>query len=232
MNPEELASVRLAIVDDSEPVRSGIRLMLSGEHDFDIIGEAADGREAVELCRRTRPKLVLMDVRMPRMDGLTATRVIKQEFPNTSVLMLTMHDNKDYLLEAIRAGAAGYVLKDAPQHELATAIRKVREGETSLNRNLATRLLWSLANETQVSVKEDSAQRRAELSQPLTPREVEVLELLAEGHTNRRIAQDLGISVGTAKNHVEHIIAKLEVLDRTQAVVQALELGIISFPKR
>jgi len=223
---------RLIVVDDHDFVREGIKFMLSDERDLRVVGEAANGREALKLCRRVHPELVLMDVRMPEMDGLTATREIKQQFPDISVLVLTMHENQDYLLEAIRAGAAGYVLKDAPQRELATAIRKVLEGETTLNRQLATRLLRQLADEAQEPAEVPPEPLRARLPQPLTPRELEVLELLAQGKTNRDIAEDFVISVGTVKNHVEHLIAKLEVSDRTQAVVRALRLGLISFPEQ
>jgi len=223
---------RIVIIDDHGFVRDGIKLMLSGERDFQIVGEAANGREALELCSRVRPELALMDLRMPEMDGLAATRAIKQQFPDISVLVLTMHENQDYLLGAIRAGAAGYVLKDAPQHELATVIRRVLKGEVILDRELATELLQRLANEAPEPADTPSEPKRAELPQPLTPRELEVLELLALGKTNRDIAQSFVISVGTVKNHVEHIIAKLEVSDRTQAVVRALTLGLISFPER
>ncbi len=229
MNEKEPRSSRIVIVDDHDFVRDGINVMLSYERDFLIVGEAENGRDALELCRRVGPELVLMDVRMPEMDGLTATRAIKHEFPTISVLMLTMHENQDYLLEAIRAGAAGYVLKDAPQHELATAIRRVLGGETTLDRKLSTKLLQRLATEAPDIPPEPE---RAKLPQPLTPRELEVLELLALGQTNRQIAEGFVISMGTVKNHVEHIIAKLEASDRTQAVVRALGLGIISFPER
>jgi DNA-binding NarL/FixJ family response regulator len=222
---------RLVVVDDHDFVRAGIKAMLSGEPDLRVVGEATDGQEAMELCIRERPDLTLMDVRMPRMDGLAATKMLKKRFPEMSVLILTMHENQDYLLEAIKAGAAGYVLKDAPQRELVTAIRKVLGGETALNRNLATGLLQRLATEVQRS---GSPRRRSEIThliQPPTPREIEVLELMAKGQTNREIAEDFVISVGTVKNHVEHIIGKLGVSDRTQAVVRALELGIIGFPQ-
>ncbi len=232
MNEKEPRSSRIVIVDDHDFVRDGINVMLSYERDFLIVGEAENGREALELCRRAGPELVLMDVRMPEMDGLTATRAIKHEFPTISVLMLTMHENQDYLLEAIRAGAAGYVLKDAPQHELATAIRRVLGGETTLDRKLSTKLLQRLATEAPDPPDIPPEPERAKLPQPLTPRELQVLELLALGQTNRQIAEGFVISMGTVKNHVEHIIAKLEVSDRTQAVVRALRLGIISFPER
>lgn len=223
---------RVVIVDDHDFVRDGIKVMLSGERDLRVVGEAADGREALELCRRARPDLALMDVRMPQMDGLLATRTIKQRFPEISVLILTMHENQDYLLEAIKAGAAGYVLKDAPQHELVTAIRKVLDGETTLNRDLATRLLRQLASEVQKPTRGGPGAGRTELLQPLTPRELEVLERVALGQTNREIARSFVISVGTVKNHVEHLIAKLGASDRTQAVVRALEAGLIDFPEQ
>lgn len=222
---------RLVIVDDQVFIRDGIKAMLFGEPDFQVVGEAADGREAQELCRRVRPDLVLMDVRMPQMDGLAATRSMKQRFPEVSVLILTMHENQDYLLEAIKAGAAGYVLKDAPQQELVTAMRKVLEGETTLNRNLATQLLKRLADDVQGSERLRLGSRSAARVHPLTPREIEVLSLLAQGRTNREIAQEFTISVGTVKNHVEHIIAKLGVSDRTQAVVRSLKMGLIGFPE-
>ena len=224
--------LRIVVVDDHDFVRDGIKVMLSGERDLEVVGEAAEGRGALELCRHVSPDLVLMDVRMPLMDGLSATRAIKRRFPMISVLILTMHEKEDYLLEAIKAGAAGYVLKDAPQRELVTAIRKVRAGETTLNRRLATRLLQRLAGESLGVLGARPREKRADLLQPLTPREIEVLELVALGRSNREIAQTFVISVGTVKNHVEHIIAKLGVSDRTQAVVRGLEQGIIDFPER
>ncbi len=202
--------------------------MLSAEPDFEVVGEASDGQEALAVCRREDPDLVLMDVRMPRMDGLSATRAIKQRYPRTSVLILTVHENQDYMLEAIRAGASGYVLKDSPQEQLATAIRKVLDGEVSLNRRLTTSLLQQLAKSTEITRPVDLNPERERIKELLTPREMEVLGLLMKGYTNPKIAETLYISLGTVKNHVEHIFAKLEVSDRTQAVVKAFELGIIS----
>ncbi len=220
---------RLVVVDDHDLVRSGLKRLLSDQEDFEVVGEAANGREAVELCRLMRPDLVIMDVRMPEMDGLTATREIGRRFDDVSVLLLTTYENQDYLLEAIRAGAAGYVLKDAPESQLVTAIRKVLDGEPTLNRRLATELLQRLAREVQDLPPKS---KPADLPEPLTSRELEVLRLLALGYTNRQIAKELTISLGTVKNHVEHIRAKLSVSDRTQAVVRALEHGIITLPMR
>lgn len=179
-----------------------------------------------------QPDLVLMDVRMPRMDGLAATRAIKEEHPGISVLMVTTYENPDYLLEALRAGAAGYVLKDTTQAELLSAIHRALSGESPLHEELAANLLRRLALEGREASTTTSPRGFAALSQQLTPREIEVLGILALGRTNRGIAQELVVSVGTVKNHVEHIIAKLGVSDRTQAVVKALKLGIIPFPKK
>jgi DNA-binding NarL/FixJ family response regulator len=225
--------VRLAIVDDHELSRAGVRDMLMDVDDFEIVGEATDGLEALELCRSAHPDLVLMDLRMPRMDGLTATRAIKEEYPEISVLVMTMHENPDYLLRALRAGAAGYILKDADYEDVVSAIKRVLSGEFPFAPELAAQLLRRIALEMGDPEAEGVSPelKRAILAQPLTPRETEVLEQLAQGKTNRQIADEFVISLGTVKNHVEHVIGKLGVSDRTQAVVRALQLGIISFPE-
>ena len=202
-----------------------------------MVGEAANGREAVERCRELRPDLVLMDVRMPKMDGLEATRRIKAEFPTTGVLVVTTYDNPDYLLEAIEAGAAGYVLKDAPRQQLVNAVRRTLNGESPLNQELAAQLISRFAR--------GAHQQRGELAPPppdmprpperlprgssegLTPREIEILGLLAQGKSNPQIARELVISRATVKTHVEHIISKLGVSDRTQAAVRGIDLGLV-----
>jgi DNA-binding NarL/FixJ family response regulator len=215
---------RLVIADDHELARAGLRTMLTGQRGLELVGEAATGRQALTLCRCLQPDLALLDVRMPELDGLAACRAIKQECPATSVMLITMHDNPDYLFEALKAGAAGYVLKDLSQRELLTAVQGVLRGESMLNKELVTRLLQRLARQTT---------RQEDLSpEPLSPREREVLHLLTQGQTNREIAQHLTVSVGTVKIHVEHILAKLGVSDRTQAAVRAIELGLLQTTSR
>jgi DNA-binding NarL/FixJ family response regulator len=220
---------RLLIVDDHALIREGLRSMLESESDFEVVGEAGDGREALALCRSLRPDLVLMDVRMPVMDGLEATRAVKREHPGIGVLIVTMHDNPDYMLEAIKGGAAGYVLKDASRDELTDAVRKALDGELPMDPNLAARLLRRLADETRERAQDPAhLPPQPELPQPLTPCELEVLELLAQGHTNREIARSLTDSSVAVEIHVKRVISKLGVSDRTQAAVRAFELGLVT----
>jgi two-component system, NarL family, response regulator LiaR len=250
---------RLLIADDHALVREGLRTMLTGEEDILIVAEAKNGQEALSSCREHEPDLVLMDVRMPVMDGLEATRRIKAEMPQTSVVMVTMHENPDYLFEAVKAGAAGYVLKDASGERLLGAVRRTLEGESPLNQELAMRLLVRLARERgeggtrqsgshEVQTEADGeahapeavgeegegagGKGEAERIETLTPREVEVLTLLSQGQTNPQIARNLAVSRGTVKIHVQHIISKLGVSDRTQAAVRAIEAGVIGTEAR
>jgi DNA-binding NarL/FixJ family response regulator len=232
---ERTEPARLLLADDHDLVRDGFHRMLGREPDLEVVGEASNGREAVELCRSLRPDLVLMDVRMPEMDGLEATRTIKAERPEVSVLVVSTHENPDYLFEALKAGAAGYVLKDAPKRRLVDAVRRVLNGESPLNQELAARLIQRLAKEMAARPAQPAPTTHPPTAKPpaaatageLTPRELEVVGLLAWGWTNPQVAQALNISRGTAKVHVERIIRKLGVSDRTQAVVRALELGLI-----
>lgn len=210
---------RVVIVDDHELARAGLRAMLLGAPGLEVVGEAADGTEVLAACRRWRPHLVLMDVRMPGANGLDVTRMVKRLDPSISVLIVTMYDSPDYLYEAVRAGAAGYVLKDATRRELLRATRRVLAGESLLEGEQAAHLVRRLAK---------AAAPPTEPFEPLTEREREVLHLVAQGKTNREIARHLCVSAGTAKIHVQHIIAKLNVSDRTQAAVRAVELGLLN----
>ncbi len=216
---------RIVVVDDHPLFRSALGRMLDAQSDLEVVGEASDGQEAVALCRRLRPELVLMDVRMPRMDGLEATRAIKGELPRTIVLVLTALEDPNHLSEALRAGAAGYVLKSAPVAQIIAAVRKVLIGESPLDQEIATRLLMRLAQE---APREEGAREGASLPRSLSPRETEVLRLTAQGRTNQQIARALLISVSTVKKHVQSIISKLGVSDRTQAAVRAVELGVLT----
>jgi DNA-binding NarL/FixJ family response regulator len=228
---ERTGPTRIMICDDHALVRDGLRSILEDEPGLEVVGEAANGRKALELCRSLKPDLVLMDVRMPEMDGLEATRAIKQEQPSISVLVVTMHENPDYLVEALSAGAAGYVLKGASGDRLINAINRTIKGEFPLNQELAAQVLRRLADERGKEEAQPPPQTQTPQVPPdkaLTPRETEVLGLLVKGQSNPQIAQTLTISRATAKVHVERIIRKLEVSDRTQAAVRAIELGLLT----
>jgi DNA-binding NarL/FixJ family response regulator len=213
-------------------LRKGFVFVLSSEPDLEVIGEAADGLEALELCQRLRPDLVLMDVSMPKMDGIDATKAMKECCPKTVVLVVTAHDDEGLMVKAIKAGAAGYVLKGSQPAYLIRSVREALEGESPMDPGLAGRLLRRLAIEG-VSPDERPqpvAERESPLASPavsLPPRELEVLEHLVAGKTNRLIAKELHISLSTVKRYLERITSKLGVSDRTQAAVKAIELGLL-----
>ena len=217
---------RIVVVDDHPLMRFALRQMLGEQDDLKVVGEAADGQEAVELCRRLNPHLVLMDVFMPRMDGLEATRQIKREQPRTIVLVLTASDYPHDLSEALKAGAAGYVLKGAPTTDTLYAIRRVLAGDSSLDQDISTRLLRELVEEAPKERREVPSDDL--LRGGLTRREIEVLQLAARGYTNLQIASTLLISVSTVKKHLRGVVSKLGVSDRTQAAVRAVELGVLA----
>jgi DNA-binding NarL/FixJ family response regulator len=219
-------SVQILLAEDHDHVRDGLHRILSLTPTLEVVGEASNGREALELCRTLRPDLVLMDVHMPEMNGLAATRAIKREHPDIAILMVTMYENPDYLFEALEAGAAGYILKDAPVDRLIHAIHRTLNGESPLDQELAMLLLRRLAKERK-HIPEPQKPPNP-LREPLTPREAEVLQLVASGQTNEEIAQTLVITRGTAKVHVARIFHKLGVSDRTQAAVHAIALGLVT----
>ncbi len=215
-------AARVLIVDDHAMVRDGLRSMLANDRSLEVVGEAISGADAVAAVARLAPDVVLMDIRMPGMDGLEATRQVKHAYPGVSVVMVTMYDEPDYLLEAIAAGAAGYVLKDASRFELLQAVRTAAQGGTLIHPDLMARSLQRLAT------RRHEPDRSAGPFVGLTAREMDVLRELAHGRSNKEIALHLGVSVATVKTHVEHVIQKLGVADRTQAAVLAATNGLLS----
>ena len=223
-------TTRVIIVDDQAMVRAGFAALLAAQSDIDVVGEAPDGAQGVELCRRTHPDVVLMDVRMPEMDGLEAARQLLD--PGSAdgsahrprVLMLTTFDVDDYVYEALRAGASGFLLKDAPPADLIAAVRIVAKGEALLAPSVTRRLIADFARQ-QPSTPRTS---RALQLNGLTEREIEVLELLARGRSNSEIADFLVLAEQTVKTHVSRIFTKLRLRDRAQAVIFAYESGLIS----
>ena len=215
-------SIRLAIVDDQGMVRAGFRSLLEGESDFEVVGEAANGEEAVAMVSELVPDVTLMDIRMPVLDGIAATRRIVESGVETKVLVLTTFDLDEYVFEALRAGASGFLLKDAPAEELAAAIRVVAAGESLLAPGVTRRVIDAFVRRP--APPSTSRESRLDL---LTPREVEVLGLLARGLSNLDIAGKLFVSEGTTKTHVSNVLTKLGLRDRVQAVIYAYENSVV-----
>ena len=203
--------IRVALVDDYVLVRKGMSTLLAGADDIDVVGEASDGDEVLDLVERTSPDVVLMDLRMPRIDGIKATSLLRSRFPDVRVLVLTAYPDDHRVLEAVRAGASGYLLKDVEEDDLAAAIRSVHSGQVLVAPGPADELAGGLA--------------RDERERALTHREREVLRALGAGMSNRDIAAHLGLSEKTVKNHVSAVLSKLELSDRTQAALYAVRHG-------
>ena len=214
-------SLRVLLVDDQRLVRAGFREILTGEG-FSVVGEAADGREAVELADRFRPDVALMDIQMPGLNGIEATRqILARPEARTRVLVLTTFDLDEYVYEALRAGASGFLLKDAPEDQLTAAIRVVADGGSLFAPSVTRRLIAEFSQRSQPEVvPPDLAE--------LTPRELEVFRLIARGLSNQEIAAELVVSEHTARTHVGHILSKLDLRDRVQAVVLAYSTGLVS----
>ena len=211
-------AVRLMLADDHRMLREGLRRSMT-EQGFSVVGEAADGAQAVELAHRLQPDVVLMDVTMPELDGVGATREIRSSLPNVRVVMLTMHADEDVLASAIRAGASGYLVKDCSTREIAEAVRMAASGETIISPNLAASMLDE--------VRKMDAPAETEDQRVVTRREEEVLQLIANGCSTPEVAEQLFISHKTVKNHLASIYQKLDARDRTQAVLQAVRMGIV-----
>lgn len=223
--------IRVLLVDDQTLIRQGIRLLLELEPDIQVVGQAADGHEALQQVETLHPDVVLMDVRMPEMDGVVATRELAAGFPDVKVIILTTFEDDETVFEGLKAGARGYLLKDISSEEMADAVRKVAAGEALIQSRLTRKVLaefsrLAAATDWHSSVKTGAGSDA--LPVPLTEREQEVLQALARGLSNREIAGQLVITEGTVKNHVSSLIEKLGVRDRTQAILKGQELGLIA----
>jgi DNA-binding NarL/FixJ family response regulator len=210
--------MKVVICDDQEIVREGLAMLLKLDRQIEVVGLAENGAEAVEVVGRTTPDLVLMDIKMPVMNGIEATRQIRVHYPSTKVLVLTTYDDDEWVFDAIRAGASGYLLKDTPREEVIHAVKGTIEGKAFVDPAVAGKLLSQVgAGQTQPATQ---------ITSQLTEREIDVLRLLAKGLTNTNIASRLHLSEGTVRNHVSAILTKLRVADRTQAAVIALQHGL------
>ncbi len=218
--------LKVLLADDHPVVRQGLRTMLNTDSDFQVLAEASDGEEAVRLAAEHRPDVILMDMRMPNMDGIEATRRIKASSPATTVIMLTVHNNKAYIVAAVRAGASAYLLKDASRDLVVHTIRTVASGGPRIRAVLPEQVSTMLTKRNTSRTRD--YRRDSRVFEELSPREREVLTLLADGCTNKEIAAVLALSEDTVKKHVQNITAKLGASDRTQAAVMAMRAGVIS----
>lgn len=213
--------IRILICDDQAIARQGLQMILSTAPDIKIVGVAQDGQEALDLLPTVQPDVVLMDLKMPRLNGVQATRAIHQRFPAVRVLVLTTYDADEWVFDAVRQGANGYLLKDTPPNELLAAIRNTAAGQTPVDPNVAGKIFTNFAQQQPVPTPN-------RLIEELSDREIEVLRLMAKGKSNAEIGQQIHLSEGTVRNYISTIFAKLNVNDRTQAVVMALRCGIIN----
>jgi two-component system nitrate/nitrite response regulator NarL len=219
--------LRILLVDDHILFRTGVRAVLASRSDLEVVGEAGDGLEAVELTRQTMPDVILMDIKMPGCDGLEATRRIKQEMPYVKVFMLTVSDSDEHLFEALKSGAQGYLIKDLKAQQLLDALEGVARGEAAFSGVIATKILREFEKVG------SGTGRGLETVEPLTEREIEVLQSVAEGKSNREIAQALVIAESTVKNHLRNILGKLHLQNRIQAAVYAVRQGLVEdLPQR
>jgi two-component system response regulator NreC len=213
--------IRVMLVDDHRVVRAGIKSLLESQPDIEVVAEASTGEESVDMATAVLPDLVLMDIALPGISGIEATRIIKDKLPNTNVLALTMHDNEEYFFATLQAGASGYVLKESDPHELVSAIHIVHDGNVFLSPPVARVVVGSYLQGPTIDKEED------EKFKTLSPREAEVFNLVAEGKTNREIADELFLSVRTVEKHRAAVMSKLAISNRTELVRYAIRKGLI-----
>jgi DNA-binding NarL/FixJ family response regulator len=210
--------MKILLCDDQAVIRDGLEMLLNLEKDFQVVGSAQDGAEAVELAEQKRPDLILMDLKMPGVNGIEATRRIRAKFPEIKILVLTTYDEDEWVFDAIRAGASGYLLKDTPRQKIVEAIRGTMEGKSFVDPAVAGKMMAQISSNQKQPV--------SVLAEKLTERELDVLRLIAKGFNNADIAAQLHLSEGTVRNHVSAILEKLGVSDRTQAAVIAIQHGM------
>jgi DNA-binding NarL/FixJ family response regulator len=215
----DMEPIKVLIADDQRLMREGLATLLALADDIDIVAQAADGAEAIELAKTHQPDVILMDIQMPHVNGVEATKTIRSILPATQIIILTTFDDDEYLLAGLRAGACGYLLKDMPSEQLADAIRSAAKGQSPIGPEMARKLV-NLVTQNPIASPPPSAS-------DLSEREIEVLRLIAAGSSNKEIAEKLFIAEGTAKNHVSNILSKLEARDRAQAVARAKELNLL-----
>lgn len=214
--------IKVLIADDHRVVREGLAAILKTKENIVVVGEAQDGHEAVEKARSLLPDVILMDVSMPRMGGVEATRQIKRESPHIGIIALTMYDEEHYIFDLVRAGATGYLLKDTDSAQIVVAIRAIYRGESLINPSVASKILAEFS-----LLAQKKGKKRARLEHDLSEREITVLRLVKDGKANKEIANSLDLSEKTVKNHVRNIFHKLQVYDRTQAAILAIRKGLI-----
>jgi two-component system NarL family response regulator len=219
--------IKVLIVDDHRVVREGLSAILQSKETIQVLGEAQDGQEAVEKARSLLPDVILMDVSMPKMTGVEATRIIKREFPHIGIIALTMYEEQQYIFDLVRGGATGYLLKDSDSDQIVKAIQSVYRGESLIHPAVASKILAEFS-----LLAQKKGKKSGWVEHDLTEREITVLRLVADGKTNKEIANSLDLSEKTVKNHVRNIFHKLQVYDRTQAAILAIRKGLIELDPR
>jgi two-component system NarL family response regulator len=219
--------IKVLIVDDHRVVREGLSAILQSKESIQVLGEAQDGQEAVEKARSLLPDVILMDVSMPKMTGVEATRIIKREFPHIGIIALTMYEEQQYIFDLVRGGATGYLLKDSDSDQIVKAIQSVYRGDSLIHPAVASKILAEFS-----LLAQKKGKKSGWVEHDLTEREITVLRLVTDGKTNKEIANNLDLSEKTVKNHVRNIFHKLQVYDRTQAAILAIRKGLIELDPR